>query len=184
MPLFPEDGGIGRRQCTSTYKIEPVRKKIRALLDVAKGDRVPKGVWVELQMGITTDEAMRMKPSRDKWVTHTWPLIEKEMSRQGCLNWFKKNYPDRTLEKSACIGCPYHNNTMWRDMKINDPVSFADAVDFDKAARKDGAILPGMRSQLFLHRSCKPLDEVDFRNLEDKGQLNMFNNECEGMCGV
>lgn len=36
----------------------------------------------------------------------------------------------------------------------------------------------------FLHRSCKPLSEVDFSTEEERGQLDMFNNECEGMCGV
>ncbi len=41
-----------------------------------------------------------------------------------------------------------------------------------------------MNSKQYMHRSLKPLDEIDFRNLEDKGQLNLFINECEGMCGV
>jgi hypothetical protein len=35
-----------------------------------------------------------------------------------------------------------------------------------------------------MHRSLRPLDEVDFRNLEDMGQMNMFNEDCEGLCGV
>ena len=34
----------------------------------------------------------------------------------------------------------------------------------------------------YTHRSCKPLDEVNFN--PDDNQLDMFNNECEGMCGV
>ena len=68
---------------------------------------------------------------------------------------------------------------------MNDPVSFADAVEFDHKIRSTGAGLAVYKeAKQYLHRSCKPLDEVDFRNLEDKGQLNMFNNECEGMCGV
>jgi hypothetical protein len=36
----------------------------------------------------------------------------------------------------------------------------------------------------FLHADRIPLRKVDFRTAEDRGQLNMFNNECEGMCGV
>ena len=101
------------------------------------------------------------------------------MSRQHCISWFDKNYPGRVLSKSACIACPFHNDAMWRDMKINDPISFDDAVDFDAKIRvsQSGKIQ-------YVHRSLGPLGEVDFRNLEDKGQLNMFNNECEGMCGV
>ena len=66
-------------------------------------------------------------------------------------------------------------------MKMNDPSSFADAVAFDKAIRQTTRNKDLTR---YLHRSCKPLDEVDFRNLEDMGQLNFFNEECEGMCGV
>jgi hypothetical protein len=49
----------------------------------------------------------------------------------------------------------------------------------DKAIRKFGT-----KDDCFIHRSKKPLDEVDFSNSEDEGQINMFGNECEGMCGV
>ena len=178
MPLFA-DGGFGRRQCTNAYKIEPIKRKIRDILHLKKGQRVPKGVNVVQWLGISTDESARMKPSGDKWITNTWPLIDQGMSRQHCISWFDKNYPGRVLSKSACIACPFHNDAMWRDMKINDPISFDDAVDFDAKIRvsQSGKIQ-------YVHRSLGPLGEVDFRNLEDKGQLNMFNNECEGMCGV
>ena len=33
--------GIGRRQCTEHYKIVPVRRKIRELLGLSRGQRVP-----------------------------------------------------------------------------------------------------------------------------------------------
>jgi hypothetical protein len=29
----------------------------------------------------------------------------------------------------------------------------------------------------------KPLDQVDFRSAEDAGQMSMFDDECEGLCG-
>jgi len=35
-----------------------------------------------------------------------------------------------------------------------------------------------------MHRSLVPLDQVDLSTAEDRGQLNLFLNECEGMCGV
>ena len=69
-------------------------------------------------------------------------------------------------------------------MKENDKKSWDDAVAFDRAIRHQGSKLIGMREQQYLHRSLKPLDEVDFRTLEDMGQLNMFEDECEGMCGL
>jgi hypothetical protein len=102
------------------------------------------------------------------------------MKREDCLRWLSENYPDRVVPRSACIGCPFHNDAEWRRMKSEDALSFSDACEFDAAIRSCG----GMRGQMFLHRSCKPLRDVDFRTLEQKGQLNMFNQECEGMCGV
>jgi len=184
MPLHTEKGGIGRRQCTKEYKVDPITKKIRDLMGLVPRQRGPKKVVVQQWIGISTDEAIRMKPNRIKWIENVWPLIDAKLSRVDCLKWFEKNYPGQVLAKSACIPCPYHNNAMWRDMKINDPVSFAAAVEFDNAIRLSGASVGNMLQKQFVHRSLKPLSEVDFRNLEDMGQINLFNNECEGLCGV
>jgi hypothetical protein len=88
-----------------------------------------------------------------------------------------KGYP--TPPKSSCIGCPFHSDTEWRSIR-EDPESWADAIEIDKVIRNQ----PKMRGQQFMHRSCKPLDEVDFSTAADHGQVDMFNNECERMCGV
>ena len=126
---------MGRRQCTSEYKIDPIRKKLRSMLGLSPRQRSPKEVAVRQWLGISMDEIMRMKPSRDAWVGNTWPLIDAEMSRQDCLRWFEAVYPGRALAKSACIACPFHNDAMWRDMKLHDPKSFAEAVDAREAVR-------------------------------------------------
>ena len=65
--------GIGRRQCTENYKIRPVRRKIRELLGLRKGQRVPAGTAVELWLGISTNEAIRVKDSRDWWTRTATP---------------------------------------------------------------------------------------------------------------
>ena len=184
IPMFTANGGMGRRQCTAEYKVAPIRKRQRELLGVQPQRRVPKGTEVEQWLGISTDEAGRIKPSRDKWQINHWPLIDADMSRQDCIKWFDAKYPGRQLSKSACIGCPFHNNNNWRDLRDNDPVSWQDAVEFDKAIRHNGSKLVGMKEQQFLHRACVPLDEVDLSTAEDRGQLNFFINECEGMCGL
>jgi hypothetical protein len=42
-----------------------------------------------------------------------------------------------------------------------------------------------MKMEVYLHNSCKPLDQIDFDSDEDKGQMTWdFKAECEGMCGV
>jgi hypothetical protein len=172
--------GMIRRQCTNDYKIQPIRKKIRELCNVEYKKHFPKDKYVEQWIGISTDEIMRMKPARDKYILNRHPLIEAKMSRQDCIDYLKKkNIP--LPEKSACICCPYRDDKGWLKMKKERPEEFADAIALDKDIRlinKD----PNMKN--YTHKSCKPLDEVDFDKKEDDKQLNMFNNECEGMCGV
>jgi hypothetical protein len=66
-------------------------------------------------------------------------------------------------------------------MKTERPSEFAIAVDFDKKVR---TITRKEDEQIYVHRSCKPLDEVEFNKKETDKQIDLFNNECEGMCGV
>lgn len=171
------DRAMGRRQCTMEYKIQPLTKKARELVGLVPRQRA-KGVLCEMLIGISTDEALRMKPSQDAWKVHRWPLIDKSMSRNDCLRWMeRKGYP--LPPKSSCIGCPFHSDHEWRLIKA-DPALWADALEVDRAIRQQ----PGMRGQQFMHRSCLPLDQVDLSTAADHGQIDMFNNECEGMCGV
>ena len=119
-----------------------------------------------------------MKPARDPYILNRHPLIEANMSRQDCINWMNKNnfiIP----EKSACICCPFHDDKYWKNLKTKYPTEFADAVALDKEIR---TISKDKNIKNYTHRSCKPLDEVDFD--PDKNQLDMFENECEGVCMI
>lgn len=176
--------GIGRRQCTNQYKIEPMRRKVRELLGYGPRSRIPAGAC-EKWLGISVDEIIRATPSRVKFEENRFPLLEHRMTRADCFAWLERHgYP--TPPKSACIGCPFHTNERWRQMRDNDPASFADAVEVDKAVRKpvERSGTAKMRGEQFMHAQRVPLDEVDLSNAEDHGQLNMFINDCEGMCGT
>ena len=179
VPWFTANGGMGLRQCTGEYKIYPIRSKLRELLGYKPRQRIPIGS-VEVWIGISTDEIQRMKDTRDKWQTHRWPLIDARMNRQQCITWLRSH--GWSAPTSACIGCPYHSDAMWRDMKLSDPISWNDAVEVDKAIRNSGR---KMRHDQFMHRSLKPLDQVDFSTPAEKGQIEFgFIQECDGMCGV
>lgn len=66
VPYFTEAGGMMLRQCTSEYKIQPIRKKVRELLGLAKGEHGPRHIAVHQWIGISTDEIQRMKMSPDR----------------------------------------------------------------------------------------------------------------------
>jgi hypothetical protein len=174
-----EAGRIPHRTCTRDYKIVPLMRAVRKLAAVPRGCKEVRLVqWI----GISLDEIQRMKPSREPWAATRWPLIECRMTRAGCLEWLKANgYPEPP--RSACVYCPFRSNREWRYLKRHDPEGFAEAVAFDREARRvrQGTTL---KSEAYVHRSLVPLDEVDLRNDTDKGQMTMWDDECEGMCGV
>src|ERR1019366_2930017 len=112
--------GMGMRQCTRTYKIDPIRKKLRELRQ-----REDVTQWI----GISFDEAHRMKDSRDKWCANIWPLVDMRMTRQDCLRWMgDHHYPEPP--RSACTMCPFHSDKEWARMKAETPEEFAEAVTF------------------------------------------------------
>ncbi|HEY9211591.1 MAG TPA: hypothetical protein VIQ29_01920 [Ancylobacter sp.] len=173
------DVGMIRRQCTSEYKIVPIRRKVRELAGLT-GRRSPDHPVVEQWIGISLDEVVRMKPSREAWQLNRWPLIERRMSRWDCLRWLDRHgYP--TPPKSSCIGCPFHSDVMWRSLRDHDAAGWLDAVTVDRAIRTG---MRGMRAELYLHRSAVPLEQADLSNDADRGQHDLFANECEGLCGV
>ena len=179
------DLGISRRLCTDDYKIRPIQNWLRKRLGLKPGRRAPKDVQVEMWLGISVDEIMRQKPSRDEWITRRYPLIERGFSRAQLITWFGEHYPDRRLPRSSCVGCPYRSDSEWKTLKEVNPMSFQEAVEVDEAMRQD----PGVRDSItkkggkaFLHRSRVPLKDVDFSKTDT--YENVMAQECEGLCGI
>lgn len=184
--------GMLKRQCTGEYKIRQVNQCIKKLQGLRGNQRYQEAF---IFLGISIDEMSRMGSPEPVKLTNVFPFcnyqlgyrrgnysfrdpghVSLPMSRAQIENWLiQKGYP--VPPKSSCKFCPYTTNDEWLDMKINDPNDFADSVLFDQKIR-DGK--PGVHnSKLYLHRSCKPLNEVDFT--KDRGN-DMF--ECGGTCHV
>lgn len=152
--------GMGRRQCTSEYKLSPINRKVRELLGAKPPDfrSVARGRVAEQWIGFSTDEIHRVDTKRDVlYVEKRYPLLELDMSRKDCQRWLKASGWGHTV-KSACIGCPFHGNAQWRDLRDNRPDEWADAIEFDRQIRKGGARGLPLNGEAFLHRSRLPLD--------------------------
>lgn len=169
--------GMAMRQCTSDHKIVIIHQTLNKL-------RNKKQVvqWI----GISVDEAGRMKPARVRWLKHIWPLISKDMTRTDCLDWMKQR-GFATPPKSACSFCPYHDDNEWIRLKDTEPEAFAQAVDYERRFQATMKQVSNFRGVPFLHRSLETLDKVVFKpnhNLKHFQTNLNFMNECEGMCGV
>jgi len=172
-------GMIPRRQCTSTFKVEPLDRFVKKFCGCKRQEREIRCIqWI----GISLDEIYRMKESRNKWQRNRYPLVDLGMKRHDCLNWMqRRGFP--TPPRSACVFCPYHSDREWRRLKDEEPAEFARAVEVEKAFRL-AKTQGGIKGDVYFHATRKPLDTVDFSTEEDRGQTSMFNNECEGLCGV
>jgi hypothetical protein len=175
-----DTGIMPSRQCTQDFKIRPILKKARELAGIKRGQ---KTVGVMQWIGISLDEVHRMKPSRDAWSESVWPLVDMRMRRHDCLLWMERNgYPKPP--RSSCVYCPYHSDAEWRRLKIEEPEAFAQAAAFERRLQAVHALTDNRDSTPFLHKSCVPLDHVDLSTDTDNGQMTLWGNECEGMCGV
>lgn len=186
LPAFVRHGGKAggqvNRSCTRDYKIRPIQRLVRARLGLTRR-KAPDFPIAEQWIGISTDEVVRMKPGREAFMRNRWPLIEIGFDRNACKEWFAKRYPDRTLKKSACTFCPFHDAAEWQEVR-NDPEQWAEAVEMDERLR-DPALRFRNKGELYLHRSCRPLREIDDFKAADLAQADFgFFAECEGMCGV
>lgn len=170
--------GMGRRQCSSEYKLTPIMHEIRRLLGKPGRAHIPPGT-VTVMIGISRDEAHRMRPAKQRYMTNVYPLIDQRMTRVDCLRWLARHeYP--APPKSACLGCPFHDNEHYRRMRDESPGEWADVVAADRALRQGDS--RGVLATEFMHRDLKPLDEVDL-SVDDR-QFEMFGNECLGICGT
>ena len=163
------NGGRLLRRCTFAWKIAPIRRWLQS-----HRDKQPVELWI----GISLDEALRMRPSDVKYITHRWPLIEKRMTRNDCVNWLRAHDLE-VPPKSSCVFCPFHDMATWRELKMSGNGNWEKAVEVDELIRKARPAY-----DLFVHPARKPLVEVDVRNQEDKGQLRLWDEECTGYCGL
>lgn len=173
MPLFVRnpDGsdGMARRQCTSEYKVKPIKRAVRDLLGYPHPTPVPRGVYADQLIGISRDEVGRVRDSDVRYARNVFPLLDLDGAADGRPGWTRADCQRYltargwgSVGKSACIGCPYHGNAEWRRIRDEDPESWADAVAFDAAIRGGSARATaagrGLRGEFYLHRSRVPLD--------------------------
>ena len=164
--------GLLPRQCTVDYKIMPTRKKSKEIMESKDAKEI------EMWIGISTDEIQRINESRVKYITHKYPLIDDlRFDRNQCIQWYNQN-EFRKPPRSACYYCPFHSNSEWMRIKNKFFDLWEKSIEIDKQIRN----IPGMNNTAYLHRDRKPIDTVELDLYKD--QIDLFNNECLGMCGV
>lgn len=147
------EGGQLWRKCTTDYKVRPIMREAKRIM------KAHGAVKINQLIGISLDEATRMKDSRVKYSTNHYPLVDARLSRWDCIRYMEKhNHPEPP--KSACWHCPYHSNREWRKIK-KDPKSWGKLLAFEKQlhqltgepTKANGAKIFG---KVFVHHSGFP----------------------------
>lgn len=180
IPCFVGTGGLSKRQCTRNFKLKVIKRKTRELLGVGPRSYIAPGT-VEAWVGISTDEAIRKKPSGVAYIVNRHILIEKWMSRSDCKAWLKA-HDYHEPPKSACEYCAFQGNAGWRRRQA-DPASWARVTALDRWLREPPQVIR-FHGDLYLHHSRRPLEEADLTEAELPLFGGNFAHECEGHCGV
>jgi len=179
IPLFLKGDGseIGKliRQCTGDYKINPSDKYIKKRLEIRRKN-VEQTQNVAIYMGISIDEAQRMKYSTEWWKVILYPLVEEGFTRQKTIDLVNR-HGLKEPPRSACYFCPFHSHSYWKHLKKEYPNEFKKAIEFDEAIRNN----PKLEKQSFIYKKGIPLKDVDFDN-----QIDLFDmiDDCGGYCGI
>lgn len=165
LPTFTRQcGSVGKMPtfCSVKWKQRVIRRWLRQ-----------QGVkQTDIWLGISLDEAERMKESDVKWTRNIYPLIEMTpMNRNGCIAQIQKfGWP--VPHKSRCYMCPNQSPVAWKQMKQLGNGDFEKAVELEGEIQKKDA-------NVFLHPLAIPLEKAVKLSEE---QSDMFDGCDSGFC--
>lgn len=182
--------GIGRRQCTKEYKVIPIERQIRSLMGCS-GRGLGMDQSVTQVMGLSFDEPRRVERvkarfhGRRGWHVE-FPLFDDMMTRADCVRYLDSRW-EHPVPRSACVFCPYKTDQEWQELKTSGGADWDRAVAVDEAIRLNVSKgVADKEAAQYLHKSCVPLDEVEFKpapsHIQPRFQFGEM--DCEGMCGM
>jgi len=164
-----KDGGLGRitQRCTKFYKIAPMDRAIRQVLEEKCGiSRKAKNIGkdiVEKWIGFAADEYLRIKEAKQKYVYFRYPLIELKMTNEDVV----KFYQDNNLPippRSVCNACFANTAKFFKEMYEERPEDWKQAVEVDNAVRDLTQI--GLKHEIYVSKTLVPLEELPQKNFE------------------
>lgn len=147
IPAFTtENGKVGKlpNYCSNEWKTRVIERFLRGL-----------GVKnIRKWLGFSVDEPKRWIPKQNNHRIYM-PLVGQQVTKKGCFDLVSEmGWPAPV--HSSCWMCPNKSDVEWLDLKQNHPQDFALAVQFQKEIQlRDG--------HAWLHSSCKPLEEIEFK---------------------
>lgn len=171
IPMRMANGAPGNRSCTYDFKIKQVAKWTKA-------HGATEEVKAHVALGISIDEYTRMRTSTVRHQESDYPLIDRRLSRQDCMNLIAGTNELPTPPKSSCFYCPFQTAHQWRRLKRDKPDLFARAAELERIANAKRAAMG--KDEVWMSSELRPLEEA----FADTGQLEMFEEKSDGTCDI
>lgn len=148
------------RWSTRDYKITPIHAYYRS-----------SGKHIYEYLGIAYDEIERMKKSSEPYITSLFPLIDLQVTRDGCIEIIERAGLPVPV-KSGCYFCPFNNIERWREIHEIHPELFLKAVELEE------------NSKHFPYRTLSPgtLRGLTERNFQPNGTKMHDEQPCGAYC--
>lgn len=157
------------RWSTRDYKVTPIHRHYRAL-----------GTHIFQYIGIAYDEIHRMKDSRVEFITNLYPLVDRKLKRQDCVDIIQnEGFP--VPPKSGCFFCPFNSLERWHWLHEQHPELYEKAIALEENSKH----FPNQRltDQVYRHRASITLRELGSTiQQETVDRLERTNSECSGYC--
>lgn len=157
------------RWSTRDFKVTPIHRYYRSF-------KTP----IAQYLGIAYDEIERMKDSRVDYVENVFPLVDRRITRAGCVQIISsEGLP--IPEKSGCFFCPFNSGERWKWLHKTHP----DLYDRAVALEENSKHFPSQRltDQVFRSRDTVTLREFATRmKAGDVPELAVTEVPCGGEC--
>ena len=148
---------IVHRDCTGKFKVASIRTYLR-------GKYGKKETFIQY-IGISYEEAHRMRTSDVKYITNEYPLVYGRIDREKCNQINHINGFD-TVAKSGCWFCPFTSKKGWIELMNNNPELYEKAVALEENCPNKKVLL-----------SSKPLRTI--REYKGQCKLKEFELTCD-----
>ena len=111
------------RWSTRDFKVNPIHRHYRGI-----------GGHINQYLAIAWDEVHRMKDSRVDYVTNLYPLIDRRITREGCIE-IIEDVGLPIPPRSSCFFCPFNSVDRWRWLYENHPELYEKAIALEERSK-------------------------------------------------
>ena len=130
IPYHSKDKGIGQRQCTGVYKIQPINTYLKEKYGYASNIA---------QLGIHFDEFYRVKDAKNKKDTNRFPLVDLKLKRNDCI---------KIVAETGLPMPPKSAAARFIELNHENPEDFKRAEKIDSLMNKKGKYLSNQKIPL------------------------------------